>query len=153
MINQQRKNNFYLILILGLLTAIGPFSIDMYLPAFPDIARGLHTTVANVTLSLSSFFIGISFGQLLYGPLLERFGRKKPLYAGLCIYLLASIGCAFAASVNALIAFRLLQALGGCAGMVAARAVVRDLFEVKENAKVFSLLMLGLRCHPSLPQH
>lgn len=148
MINQQRNNNFYLILILGLLTAIGPFSIDMYLPAFPDIARGLHTTVAQVTLSLSSFFIGISFGQLLYGPLLERFGRKKPLYAGLCIYLIASIGCALAASVNALILLRLLQALGGCVGMVAARAMVRDLFEVKENAKVFSMLMLVVAVSP-----
>src|SRR5262245_595767 len=101
--NSNRTNrSFYLILILGLLTAIGPFSIDMYLPAFPDIANGLHTTVAQVTLSLSSFFIGISAGQLLYGPLLERYGRKKPLYFGLCLYLLASIGCAFAASVNAL---------------------------------------------------
>jgi len=148
MLNQQRKNNFHLILILGVLTAIGPFSIDMYLPAFPDIARGLHTTVANVTLSLSSFFIGISFGQLLYGPLLERFGRKKPLYAGLCIYLIASIGCALAASVNALIILRLLQALGGCVGMVAARAMVRDLFEVKENAKVFSMLMLVVAVSP-----
>jgi DHA1 family bicyclomycin/chloramphenicol resistance-like MFS transporter len=81
--NNNRKNkNFYLILILGLLTAIGPFSIDMYLPAFPDIARGLHTTVANVTLSLSSFFIGISFGQLLYGPLLERLGEKNHCMPG-----------------------------------------------------------------------
>src|SRR6478672_11361361 len=148
MINQQSKNNFYLILILVLLTAIDPFSIDMYLPAFPDIARGLHPTVANVTLSLSSFFIGISFGQLLYGPLLERFGRKRPLYAGLCVYLIASIGCAFAASVNALIVLRLLQALGGCVGMVAARAMVRDLFEVKENAKVFSMLMLVVAVSP-----
>src|SRR6476660_6450130 len=148
MSKEQRSNNFYLILILGLLTAIGPFSIDMYLPAFPAIAKGLHTTVAQVTLSLSSFFIGISFGQLLYGPLLERFGRKKPLYAGLCIYLLASIGCALAASVNALIALRLLQALGGCVGMVAARAMVRDLFEVKENAKIFSTLMLVVAVSP-----
>src|ERR1700749_4753823 len=106
------KKKFYLILILGLLSAIGPFSIDMYLPAFPAIAADLHTTVAHVALSLSSFFIGISFGQLLYGPLLDRFGRKKPLYAGLCIYLVASIGCAFAASVDALIVLRLLQALG-----------------------------------------
>jgi len=146
--NKRRNDKLYLILILGLLTAIGPFSIDMYLPAFPDIARGLHTTVADVTLSLSSFFIGISFGQLLYGPLLERFGRKKPLYAGLCIYLIASIGCALAGSVNALIAFRLLQALGGCAGMVAARAIVRDIFEVKENAKIFSTLMLVVAVSP-----
>ena len=144
----KRKKNFYLILILGMLTAIGPFSIDMYLPAFPDIAKNLHTTVAQVTLSLSSFFIGISVGQLLYGPLLERFGRKKPLYIGLCIYLLASIGCALAASVNALIVLRLLQALGGCVGMVAARAMVRDLFEVKENAKIFSTLMLVVAVSP-----
>jgi DHA1 family bicyclomycin/chloramphenicol resistance-like MFS transporter len=143
-----RNKNFYLILILGLLTAIGPFSIDMYLPAFPDIAKSLHSSVAQVTLSLSSFFIGISAGQLLYGPLLERFGRKKPLYTGLCIYLLASVGCAFAASVNALILLRLLQALGGCVGMVAARAMVRDLFEVKENAKVFSMLMLVVAVSP-----
>src|SRR5689334_16346646 len=148
MSSNPRKNNFYLILILGLLTAIGPFSIDMYLPAFPDIAKGLHTTVAQVTLSLSSFFVGISFGQLLYGPLLERFGRKKPLYAGLCIYLVASIGCALAASVNALIILRLLQAVGGCVGMVAARAMVRDMFEVKENAKVFSTLMLVVAVSP-----
>ncbi len=146
--NNSNKKKFYLILILGLLTAIGPFSIDMYLPAFPDIAKGLHTTVAQVMLSLSSFFIGISAGQLLYGPLLERFGRKKPLYLGLSIYLVASVGCAMAASVNALIMLRLLQALGGCVGMVAARAMVRDLFEVKENAKIFSMLMLVVAVSP-----
>ncbi|HEU5165511.1 MAG TPA: multidrug effflux MFS transporter [Chitinophagaceae bacterium] len=141
--NESKTNKkFYLILILGFLTAIGPLSIDMYLPAFPDIARSLNTSVARVALSLSSFFIGISVGQLFYGPLLERFGRKKPLYAGLCIYLLASIGCAFAASVDALIALRLFQALGGCVGMVAARAMIRDLFDVKENSKIFSTLML-----------
>jgi DHA1 family bicyclomycin/chloramphenicol resistance-like MFS transporter len=146
--NSRKGKYFYLILILGLLTAIGPFSIDMYLPAFPDIAKGLNTTIAKVMLSLSSFFIGISAGQLLYGPLLERFGRKKPLYFGLTVYLLASIGCAMATSVNALIVFRLLQALGGCAGMVTARAMVRDLFEVKENAKVFSMLMLVVAVSP-----
>jgi DHA1 family bicyclomycin/chloramphenicol resistance-like MFS transporter len=148
MIENKRNKKLYLILILGFLTAIGPLSIDMYLPAFPDIARSLHTSVARVTLSLSSFFIGISVGQLLYGPMLERFGRKKPLYVGLAIYLLASIGCAFAASVNALIALRLLQALGGCVGMVASRAMVRDLFDVKENAKIFSTLMLVVAVSP-----
>lgn len=144
----QRTKHFYLILILGLLTAIGPFSIDMYLPAFPDIAADLHTSVAQVMLSLSSFFIGISAGQVIYGPLLERYGRKKPLYAGLAIYLLASVGCAFASSVDSLIIFRLLQALGGCAGMVAARAVVRDLFEVTKIARVFSSLMLVIAVSP-----
>lgn len=142
------QNQFHLILILGLLTAIGPLSIDMYLPAFPDIAKGLHTSVASVMLSLSSFFIGISVGQLIYGPLLERFGRKKPLYVGLVIYALSSFACATTATVNTLIAFRLFQALGGCVGMVAARAMVRDLFEVKDNAKVFSTLMLVVAVSP-----
>ncbi len=130
------------------MSAIGPFSIDMYLPGFPAIAAHLHTTVAHVTLSLSSFFIGISAGQFLYGPLLDKFGRKRPLYIGLLAYLLASIGCAFAASADALIVLRLLQALGGCVGMVASRAMVRDIFHVSENAKVFSLLMLVVGVSP-----
>lgn len=142
------KKKLYIILILGLLTAIGPLSIDMYLPAFPEIAKSLNTTVASVMLSLSSFFIGISLGQFIYGPLLERYGRKKPLYFGLVLYLLASVGCALATSVNALIAFRLLQALGGCAGMVASRAIVRDLFKAHEMAKVFSTLMLVVAVSP-----
>lgn len=145
---ENKKSHFKIIFILGLLTAIGPFSIDMYLPAFPAIAKGLNTTTAQVMLSLASFFIGISAGQLVYGPMLERFGRKKPLYVGLVIYLLASIGCAFTESVNSLIAFRFLQALGSCAGMVTARAIVRDLFEVKDNAKVFSSLMLVVAVSP-----
>ncbi|HEV8515873.1 MAG TPA: multidrug effflux MFS transporter [Cyclobacteriaceae bacterium] len=145
---KKEKSYFSIIFILGLLTAIGPFSIDMYLPAFPAIAKGLNTSVAQVMLSLSSFFIGISAGQLIYGPLLERFGRKKPLYVGLVIYLFASAGCAFTESVNALIAFRFLQALGSCAGLVTSRAMVRDLFDVKDNAKVFSSLMLVVAVSP-----
>ncbi len=144
----QKKHKFLWILILGLLSAIGPFSIDMYLPGFPAIAKSLNTTVSNVSLSLSSFFIGICFGQFLYGPLLDRFGRKKPLYFGLSLYIIAAIGCALASSVNALIWLRLLQALGGCVGMVASRAMVRDLFPVEENAKVFSLLMLVVGVSP-----
>src|SRR5258708_4476013 len=95
------RSKLSIILILGLLSAIGPFSIDMYLPAFPAIADHLHTTVAHVSLSLSSFFIGISAGQFVYGPLLDKFGRKRPLYIGLIAYLLASIGCALAASADA----------------------------------------------------
>jgi DHA1 family bicyclomycin/chloramphenicol resistance-like MFS transporter len=142
------RNKFFTILILGLLSAIGPFSIDMYLPGFPGIAADLHTTVAKVGLSLSSFFIGISIGQLLYGPLLDRFGRKRPLYIGIYGYLFASIGCALSPSINALIILRLLQALGGCAGLVAARAMVRDIFPVEENAKIFSLLILVIGISP-----
>ncbi len=142
------KQKFLLILILGLLSAIGPFSIDMYLPGFPAIAKDLKTDVATVSLSLSSFFIGISAGQLIYGPLLDRFGRKKPLFAGLVIYIVASLGCVFANSVHLLIGLRLFQALGGCSGMVAARALVRDIFPVEENAKVFALLMLVIGVSP-----
>lgn len=142
------QNKLHLILILGLLAAIGPFSIDMYLPAFSDIAKTLHTSVSSVMLSLSSFFIGISVGQLIYGPLLERFGRKKPMYVGLTIYAIASLACATTSSVNGLIVYRLFQALGGCVGMVASRAMVRDLFDVKDNAKVFSSLMLVIAVSP-----
>ena len=144
----QGKKKFLLILILGMITAIGPFSIDMYLPAFAGIAADLNTTVADVSLSLSSFFIGISIGQFIYGPLLDRYGRKKPLYLGLVIYLVASLLCAIATSIQVLIALRFLQALGGCAGMVASRAMVRDLFSVQDNAKVFSLLMLVVGVSP-----
>jgi DHA1 family bicyclomycin/chloramphenicol resistance-like MFS transporter len=144
----KKQSRFYLILILGLMSAIGPLSIDMYLPAFPSIATGLKTSVATVTLSLSSFFIGISIGQLLYGPLLERFGRKLPLYFGLSVYAISSFACATAMSVETLIIFRFFQALGGCVGMVASRAMVRDLFDVKDNAKVFSTLMLVIAVSP-----
>jgi DHA1 family bicyclomycin/chloramphenicol resistance-like MFS transporter len=146
----KEQSKLPLIIILGLLSAIGPFSIDMYLPGFPSIAAHLHTTVAHISLSLSTFFIGISVGQFLYGPLLDRFGRKKPLYVGLFLYLLASIGCALAPTADALIFMRLLQALGGCVGMVASRAIVRDIFSVGENAKIFSLLMLVVGVSPLL---
>jgi len=145
-----KRKRSLLILILGLLSAIGPFSIDMYLPGFPAIAENLHTTVDYVAYSLSSFFIGICAGQLLCGPLLDRFGRKKPLCIGLILYILASIGCAFSTSVEMLIAFRFLQAIGGCVGMVAPNAIVRDVFPVEENAKVFSLLILILGVSPIL---
>lgn len=145
-----RKQPFVVILILGALTTIGPFSIDMYLPGFPSIAKDLHTSIAQVQLSLTSYFIGISVGQLLYGPLLDRFGRKAPLYSGMLVYILASIGCVFIHSVNGLIVMRFLQAIGGCVSLVASRALVRDLFPVSETAKVFSMLMLVLAVSPML---
>ena len=139
-----------LILILGSLTALGPFSIDMYLPGFNAIAIDLHTTANKVSLSLSSYFIGISAGQLLYGPLLDRFGRKKPLYIGLSVYILASVGCAVASDINIFIALRFIQAVGSCAAAVASMAMVRDLFPVKDSPKVFSLLMLVVGLSPML---
>jgi DHA1 family bicyclomycin/chloramphenicol resistance-like MFS transporter len=145
-----KQRYFLLILILGSLTALGPFSIDMYLPGFPAIARSLHTTTENVALSLSSFFIGISAGQLLYGPLLDKFGRKKPLYFGLCVYIIASIGCYFSASIQVLIVMRFIQAVGSCAAGVAAMTMVRDFFPLKDNAKVFALLILVLGVSPMI---
>lgn len=144
------KRYLKLILILGSLTALGPFSIDMYLPGFPAIAKDLHTDVAAVGLSLSSFFIGISAGQLLYGPLLDRFGRKRPLYLGLIVYILSSIICAWSASIESLVAARFIQAIGGCAASVAAVAMVRDLFPIEDNAKVFALLMLVVGVSPMI---
>src|SRR5690606_8147143 len=131
-------------------TAVAPFSIDMYLPGFPLIAKDLHTSTAQVALSLSSFFVGVSLGQLLYGPLLDRFGRKRPLYAGLVVYLLASVGCALTTSIDVLIALRFIQALGCCACTVAANAMVRDIFPPQDGARVFSLLLLVLGVSPML---
>ncbi|GAB4010801.1 multidrug effflux MFS transporter [Spirosoma migulaei] len=145
-----RRQHFIIILILGTLSTISPFSIDMYLPGFPAIARDLHTSISQVQLSLTAYLVGISVGQLLYGPLLDRYGRKLPLYAGLVVYLLASIGCAFSTSIETLIAMRLLQALGGCVGLVSAQALVRDLFPVSDIAQVFSLLTLVVAVSPMI---
>ena len=145
-----RKRYFFLILILGSLTALSPFSIDMYLPGFKAIAQDLNTTDGRVAWSLSSFFIGISGGQLLYGPLLDRFGRKKPLYIGLLVYIIASIFCAFVRDVDTFIGLRFIQAIGSCAAGVASITMVRDLFPVEDNAKVFALLMLVLGASPMI---
>ena len=143
-----RKQKRKIIFLLGIISALGPFSVDMYLSGFPAIAKDLQTDIEHVALTLTSYFIGISFGQLVYGPLLDRYGRKKPLSAGLLIYFVAAIGCAVSPSINSLIALRLLLALGGCVGMVAGRAIVRDLFEPHEIVKVFSLLMLVISVSP-----
>lgn len=145
-----KKKYIKLILILGSLTALGPFSIDMYLPGFAGIAKDLNTSVANVSMTLSSYFIGISAGQLLYGPLLDRFGRKKPLFIGLLVYILASLGCAFVTDIDTFIGLRFIQAVGSCAATVASVSMVRDLFPVKEIPKVFSLLMLVVGLSPML---
>ena len=142
------KNLKLIILILSALAAIAPFSIDMYLPAFPVMAQDLGTDISHVALSLTSFFIGISVGQLIYGPLLDRVGRKKPLLFGLVLYTIASIGCAFAVSGRWLIVLRLLQALGGCGGMVAVRAIIRDIFPIQEIARIISTIMLVMGIAP-----
>lgn len=145
-----RNRYILLILILGALSTISPFSIDMYLPGFPAIANDLGVNISQVQLSLTAYLLGIGVGQLLYGPLLDRFGRKKPLYVGLGIYIISSVACAFSTSLESLIAMRFLQALGGCVGMVAAQAFVRDLFPIRKTAQAFSSIILVIAVSPMI---
>lgn len=139
-----------IIAILGMLAAFGPLSIDMYLPSLPTIARDFSTSLSTVQFSLASYFIGLALGQVFYGPVTDRYGRKKPLYFGIILYGLSSLGCALTPSVEILIFFRFTQALGACAGMVISRAIVRDKFHARDSARVFSLLMLIMGIAPIL---
>lgn len=136
--------------VLGLLSAIGPFAIDMYLPALPAIGQDLGASTGAVQMSLMAFFLSVGFGQLIYGPLADMVGRKPPLYFGLALFALASIGCALAPNVEMLVAFRFVQGLGACAGMVVPRAIVRDLHTGNEAAKLMSMLMLVFSISPIL---
>jgi DHA1 family bicyclomycin/chloramphenicol resistance-like MFS transporter len=145
-----KRNKTQIILLLGSLCVVTPFAIDMYLPAFSKIASEFGTTTSKISLSLSTYFVGFALGQLIYGPLLDRFGRKRPLYAGLAVYILCSVGCALAGDLRTLTALRFLEALGGCVAQVGAIAMVRDFFPVKENAKIFSLLFLMIGVSPLL---
>ena len=139
-----------LLLVLGALSAFGPLAIDFYLPSFPTLARAFATDVEHVQLSLAAYFAGLAIGQLAYGPLADRFGRRKPLLVGVMLFSLASLACALAPSLEWLITARFVQALGGCAGMVVSRAVVRDLCDPISSAKVFSQLMLVMGLAPIL---
>jgi DHA1 family bicyclomycin/chloramphenicol resistance-like MFS transporter len=137
-------------LVLGLLSAIGPFAIDMYLPALPSIGQTLGASTGAVQASLMAFFISLGIGQLIYGPVSDMVGRKPPLYFGLVLFGLSSIGCALAPNVHTLIALRFLQGLGASAGMVVPRAVVRDLHTGHDAARLMSLLMLVFSVSPIL---
>jgi len=136
----QRSRSF-IVVIVGALAAIGPFSVDMYLPGFPAIARDLRTDVATVEYTLTSYFIGFSLGQLILGPILDRYGRKRPLMMGLVVYIAAAMGCAFSPTIHYLIALRFALAMGCCVGMVGSSTVVRDLFTGREVARALSLMM------------
>lgn len=137
-------------LILGLLSAIGPFAIDMYLPALPAIGQSLGAEVGAVQWSLTAFFLALGVGQLLYGPVSDMLGRKPPLYFGLGLFTLASVGCALATDIDTLVALRFVQGLGAAAGMAIPRAVVRDLHTGIEAARLMSLLMLVFSVSPIL---
>jgi DHA1 family bicyclomycin/chloramphenicol resistance-like MFS transporter len=144
------RSRLRLTLVLGALSALGPLSIDMYLPTFPSVARSLGTSVAAVQLTLATYLAGFALGQLAYGPLADRFGRRRPLLAGLALYLVSAVGCAAAASLTALAVARFIQGLGGCAGLVISRAVIRDHFDVRESSRMYSSLMLVMGAAPIL---
>lgn len=139
-----------LTLILGSLSAFTPLAVDMYLPGLPVMGKALNADAGQVQLTLSVFFLGLAIGQLFYGPISDRFGRRFPLLVGNLLYIGASIACALAPNIDTLIAARFLQAVGSCAGMVISRAMVRDLFEPREGARVMSLLMLVMGVAPIL---
>jgi DHA1 family bicyclomycin/chloramphenicol resistance-like MFS transporter len=145
-----RPGRLFIILLLGSLMTVSPFSIDMYLPAFSQIAKDLGSTQAKIALSISSYFLGLALGQLFYGPLLDRYGRKRPLYFGLVVYIVSCILCIQSKTLEMLVVVRFIQALGGGVALVAAIAMVRDFFPVDESAKIFSLLMLMLGLSPLL---
>ena len=137
-------------LILGLLTAMGAFGIDAYLPAFPAIAGHFAVPEGRVQLSLVSYFVALALGQLVYGPVSDRIGRRGPLLFGFSLFSLAAVGCAFAPSIGVLIALRFVQGIGACAGMVLGRAIVRDVSSGERAAKLFSLMILVLGVSPIL---
>ena len=141
---------FRLALVLGLLTSIGPFAIDMYLPALPAIGVALHADPHAVQMSLMAFFISFAVSQIVYGPASDIVGRKPPLYAGIVLFVIGSIGCAMAPDIGWLIAFRFVQGLGGGAPMVVPRAIVRDLHTGAEATRLMSLLMLVFSVSPIL---
>ncbi len=135
---------------MGALTAIGPFAIDMYLPAFPTIAANLGVPRGDVERTLAAYLIGLALAQVFYGPMADRFGRKPPLMVGLALFMVASLGCALSGSVEALTGWRVLQAMGGAAGIVIPRAVIRDHYDTHEAARAMSLLMLIMGLAPIL---
>ncbi|WCN10085.1 multidrug effflux MFS transporter [Marinomonas mediterranea] len=151
MSTETNKAGFYRVaIILGLLSAIGPFAIDMYLPALPKIGQTFNVGIQEVQLSLTAFLIAQSVSQLFYGPISDKVGRKPPLYFGMAVFFLSTVGCVYAVSLDMLIVFRFLQGIGAAAGIVVARAVVRDLYTGVEATKMMSLLMLVFGVSPIL---
>lgn len=145
-----KKNFLRAALVLGLLSAIGPFAIDMYLPALPSIGKSLRASMSEVQASLMAFFIAMALGQVIYGPASDMLGRKRPLYFGLVLFAIGSVGCALAPDIETLVVLRFVQGLGACAGMVVPRAVVRDLHTGADAARLMSLLMLVFSVSPIL---
>ncbi len=142
--------SWYLVVLLGALTAIGPISTDIYLPSFPALAAEFATTPAAVQRTLAASFIGMALGQAVYGPVSDRFGRRLPLLVGMAIFAMASVGCALAPGILSLTWLRLVQAIGGCAGVVVTRAVARDLAQGAAMVRLMARLMLVFALAPIL---
>jgi len=138
------------IMMLGLIVAVGPLSIDMYLPALPVMADSFGVSTAFMANSVPAYFVGLVFGQLFYGPFSDRVGRVKPLYFGMTLYIIASIICATTNNEYVLFAGRTLQALGACVGAVVTRAAIRDRLSAKQTAKAFSIMILVMGLAPIL---
>lgn len=136
------------IVLLALLTALGPLSIDMYLPALPQMAADFSVSTQMLANTLPAYFLGLALGQLLYGPISDRIGRKKPLYFGLSLYSIACLLCVFSSNEWILIFARILQALGGCVGVVIARAAIRDRLDMQGSAQAFSSMMIVMGLAP-----
>ncbi len=137
-------------IVLGLLSAVGPFAIDMYLPALPTIASDLHASIAATQMTLMSFFIAFGVCQIAYGPISDMVGRKPPLYFGLALFTIGSIGCGLSPSIEWLIFFRFVQGVGAASVMVIPRAIIRDLHTGVEATRLMSLCMLVLSVSPIL---
>ncbi|MBS0536505.1 MAG: multidrug effflux MFS transporter [Proteobacteria bacterium] len=146
--SRPQRSSLFILCLLGSLSVVSPFSIDMYLTAYLRVASDFGVPTSAVSLTLSAYFIGLASGQLFYGPLLDRFGRKAPLAAGLLIFLAASIGCALSTSLEMLVALRFLQGLGGCGAQVASLAMVRDFFPPRQSARILSSLFLFIAVSP-----
>jgi DHA1 family bicyclomycin/chloramphenicol resistance-like MFS transporter len=148
--SRQVPTGWRLVVVVGCLSVFGPLCIDMYLPAFPSISRDLHASASQVQLTLTACLIGLSLGQLLFGPISDRLGRRPPLLAGLTAFVASSIACAFAPNVYVLAGFRVVQGLGGAAGLVISRSIVRDLRSGDALVRFFSTLMLMTGLGPLL---
>lgn len=137
-----------LIVVLAMLSAFAPFSTDMYLPAFSQMAAAYQTDHGRIEATLSTFFLGLAFGQALYGPVIDRFGRRLPLLGGVVVFIVATLGCLLTRDIEVFTGLRFLQAIGGCAGMIIGRAVVHDLYGPRESARVLSLLLMLMTLAP-----
>lgn len=144
------KHSILTVIIISMLVALGPLATDIYLPALPELTKALNTTTSNAQLTLSIYFIGFAFGQLIYGPLSDRYGRKPILQIGLVIFIISSVIASLATSIESLLIARLFQSLGGCAGPVLGRAMVRDMFSPEDAGQVLSHIASVMAIAPAV---